>query len=632
MKEKKGKGKEKARMTVSILIVAMIVLSASIALVSQSLAASSPTEVRTLSLSANPPTVTPGNVSEIVAKVREDGSPVPEGINVTFETDFGILTESRGNTYTAATNERGIAIAHFVADVSGTANITATEPTGASDMTKVVVAPLLPRTVDVWAEPSRIAPGDVSAIFAKVMEDGSAMENVSVDFETDFGIFRESRSNTYTAATNERGIAIAHFAADESGTANITATEPTGVSNTIVVIIEVVPLPDLIVTEIKPNCDNIFANESNNITATIKNNGTADADAFNVSIAADGFSEKVSVGGLAAGATTTVYAIDTSIRYAGGTVTITVTADCDGAIVESDETNNATSIVDIEVKNNGYKGKRYTGGDDITTWKTFDLKGDLLYSLGDSYYLSGATNWTTYIVNWTASDLPVPGTATIKEARLYVIYTWDKAGVMPDNVNMSFNGVTQTRDAHYSDRKGYSSYDYPYGMLAYNITADFNTSGNIAVLTNSHTGGGNVSMRGMLLVAVYADDSESQRQIFVNEEFDLLHGGSSQCTTPEEATAYAPITGPTIDIANVTSAKLITVAPGASGPEGDLIFNGQTWTDVWNFTTAAEIGIDECDVTAYLQATGNEAGFRSDGDYGGEQCDTGGGTGITKEW
>ena len=381
--------------------------------------------------------------------------------------------------------------------------------------------------------------------------------------------------------------------------------------------------PDLIISEIKPNCGYLFANESNNISATVKNNGTEDAGAFNVSIVADGFSEKVSVSGLAAGVATTVYAIDTTNRNAGATVTITVTADCDGVITESNETNNTTSIVDIEVYNNGYKGKRYTGGEDITTWKTFELNGSVLYSLGDSYYLGGYSGWPTanYTANWTASDLLVPDTATVEEARLYVPYCFDYQGDMPDNVSLKFNGNAQTKEKHYTDRKSHGSWDYPYGMLVYNVTDDFDTSGNIANLTNLNPECGEqrtVSIRGMLLVVVYADESEPKRKIIINEEFDLLYGGSGKCTTPEEATAYAPFAGAIEDIVN-KSARLITVAPGADPDEGDLIFNGHVWNDVWNFvgtgSPTPQIGIDDRDVTTYLQGENNEADFRSDGDY-----------------
>ncbi|MFZ2070757.1 MAG: DUF3344 domain-containing protein, partial [Halobacteriota archaeon] len=376
-------------------------------------------------------------------------------------------------------------------------------------------------------------------------------------------------------------------------------------------------LPDLVVDSITPNCGGyLFANESNEICAKIKNSGVDAAGAFHVSFVAGAFSEQVQVtGGLAAGANTTVCVTDPTLRNAGDSVAITVTADCNGAINESNETNNASSVAKTVV-NNGYKGKRYTSGNDITTWKTLELQGDLLYSTGDSIYLSGSsTPWTTYTANWTASDLLVPGTATVKEARLYVIYNWDKVQGMPNNVSMSFNSVPQTRDAFYTDRKGYATSDYPYGMLTYNVTAAFSTAGNTAILTNLNPTAGNPSLRGMLLVVIYEDANEPRRQIFINEEFDLLYGGTSACTTPEEATAWAPITGPAIDLPWLANATLITVAPGAGPAEGDLIFNEQNWTDVWNYADDSQIGIDERDVKPYLEETGNLAGFQSSADY-----------------
>ena len=376
--------------------------------------------------------------------------------------------------------------------------------------------------------------------------------------------------------------------------------------------------PDLIVSEITPNCGGyLFASESNEICAKIENIGEGDAGAFNVSFDIDGFSTEVRIAGLAAGADTTVCINDTTIRTAGDLVTITVTADCNYEFDESDETNNELTL-DTTVVNNGYKGKRYTGGEDINTWDTFELNGNLIYSLGDSYYLSSYSypDWTEYNAGWDAIELPIPGTATIETARLFVPYTWDKTGGIDTYVAMSFNDNLQTLDVHYSDEKGWGT-SYPYGMLVYDVTADFDTSGNIANLTNSCPGGDNVSMRGMLLVVVYADDSEPERTIIMNEEFDLLYGGAAQCTTPEEATAYAPFGS--IDTTEIEKATLITVAPGAGPNEGDLSFNTNMWYGVWNFvgtgTPTPQIGIAETDVTSYLQAADNEANFRSSVDY-----------------
>ncbi|PXF51105.1 MAG: hypothetical protein C4B55_01430 [Candidatus Methanophagaceae archaeon] len=377
--------------------------------------------------------------------------------------------------------------------------------------------------------------------------------------------------------------------------------------------------PDLTVTvsDGSLNCGFLFGNESNEVCVTVENIGTDRTDAFNLSFDMNGFSteERVAGGLVAGGNATTVCVADPTLRSAGDSVTVRVVADCNGEITESNETNNAASLT-TTVVNNGYKGKRYTGGEDIASWKKFELKGNLLYSVGDSFYLSSSTqkHWATYTANWTTGDLPVPETATVREARLYVPYTWDKAGVMPDEVSLTFNGVAQTLDAHYTDRKGYGSYDYPYGALAYNVTSGFDLDvRNTAVLTNTHPGGGNVSIRGMLLTVIYADESEPLREIFVNEEFDLLYGGASKCTTPEEATAYAPFG--TANTEDVFSATLITVAPGAGPSEGELTFNGQKWTDVWSFAGATQIGIDKREVTAFLQAAENEAGFQSSADY-----------------
>jgi subtilase family serine protease len=103
--------------------------------------------------------------------------------------------------------------------------------------------------------------------------------------------------------------------------------------------------PDLTVIEITPNFGLLYANASNEICATVKNLGGADASAFNVSFVVDGFSDEVRIAGLMAGAETPVCVTDPTWRNAGAVVTITVTTDSGGEISESNETNNATSMV-----------------------------------------------------------------------------------------------------------------------------------------------------------------------------------------------------------------------------------------------------------------------------------------------
>jgi hypothetical protein len=377
--------------------------------------------------------------------------------------------------------------------------------------------------------------------------------------------------------------------------------------------------PDLVVKSITPNCGELFGNESNVIEAEIENIGNTTANASHANfVLSDGYTENVSVPPLDAGNSTIVAIIDSTIRTAGAAVNITVIADCDGAIAESNETNNA-SFHTAMVVNNGYKGKRYTGGNDLDMLQVHTLKGDIIYSTGDSYYLSSYSypSWTHYTAHWNASDSPVPNSASVEEARLYVYYTWDTKGVIPDNISLTFNGYPETPEAVYSDRKGYGSYNYPSGMVAYNVTSNFNKSGNTAILTNSYPGGGSVSMQGMLLIVIYAESSEPKRTIWINEECDLLSAKSSYCTTPEEATAYAPFDG-TIDLAKIERAKLITVAPSADkgGDMNRLYFNDHVWNGTWDHYIGnnTNLGLNETEVTADLNSSNNLAKLQDNGD------------------
>jgi len=89
----------------------------------------------------------------------------------------------------------------------------------------------------------------------------------------------------------------------------------------------------------------VFANQSNEICATVRNTGTAAAGAFTVAFSVDGFDTEVRIGGgLVAGGETAVCVNDPTLRSKDASVTIEVTADSEAEIDESDETNNALSL------------------------------------------------------------------------------------------------------------------------------------------------------------------------------------------------------------------------------------------------------------------------------------------------
>ena len=424
-------------------------------------------------------------------------------------------------------------------------------------------------------------------------------------------------SGNYTVQVTVSGYVSEYYdnVTDPANATNVTVNAPDNTPGINFTLMEVEYIPDLIVESIAPNCGYLFANESNDVCAKIENIGGEIATAFNVSfVLSDGYSGVVEVSALAGGANTTVCITDPTLRNASDTVTITVIADCDGEISESDETNNVT-VQPETVVNNGYKGKRYTGGDDLEIIQTHTINGNLTYSVGDSYYLSNP-DWTQYTANWTKNDLPIPDDANIEKARLYVYYIWDMVGA---NFNLTFNDHVHTMSdcIHYTDRKGYGSFDYPSGMLAYNVAEYFNESGNTAILDNLCPGGGNVSIQGMLLVVLYEHADEPQRIIWINEECDLLWANDACCVNSTEATAFALFAG-TIETGSVANASLITVAPSASKGAGNnsLYFNDHLWAGAWdNFVGDTELGIAETDVILYLNTTDNLAKFQDNGDY-----------------
>ncbi|MBN1193797.1 MAG: DUF3344 domain-containing protein [Methanomicrobiaceae archaeon] len=404
---------------------------------------------------------------------------------------------------------------------------------------------------------------------------------------------------------------------------SLTATNPGGSDDDIredYITVTALSDCDFTVTLVNPDTGNVFAREPNRVRVTVKNNGPDTSPTTEVRLTStDGVDIRAAVPSLDAAATETVYVIDPTIRTGeGGTVTYSATADPDDIVPETDETNNHKASTTKTVKFNGYKGKRYWDNNDVTTQRTFDLRGGLLHSSGDSTYQTGGLSgggWSSCTVTWTGDDLPLPAGASVREARLYVPYTWDNSGEMPDRFDLTFNGNVLTPGHHYEDRKNFAGYaNHDYGLMTYDVSSFFNPAENTALLSkdDAYT---NVALYGLTLAVIYEDATETRKQIFLNEEFDILGADETgYATTPEEATAYVPFSGMAIVPADVSYAYLTTFVPSGNGPEGDLLFNGATLaTSVWDFGSLSgpQVAVDSRDVTAYLQATGNEAGIRS---------------------
>ncbi len=384
---------------------------------------------------------------------------------------------------------------------------------------------------------------------------------------------------------------------DISDTAIIFLTEPGG-------------KPDLKVTELRANCGELFANASNIINATIDNIGTNASGAFNVSFDTGSFSKEVRVNDLAVNGTTIVSVTDPTQRHAGESVTISVTVDCDSE--ETTEDNNAISIVK-EVVNNGYKGKSVAGLPSLVLLEHQKIRGNLVYTVGNSSKVElEPANTTT-----TGFNITIPDSASLKTARLYVYwydsYSSTEHGDADLTVVIEGHSFT-TPDAMYTDEKGFGSYNYPKGTYVYDVSSAISGTGTYAAVMENGADNTSTVLTGQMLLVVYEEGSEPEREYWITEGCDLLMANSKYCVSPGEAIANVTLEG---EIANATnkSARLITVVAQGNEQGTDLTFNEQVWEDVWqDYAGNSKLCIDDRSVTP--AASDNVVGFRDTGTMG----------------
>jgi|LAHT01.1.fsa_nt_gb PKD repeat protein len=394
----------------------------------------------------------------------------------------------------------------------------------------------------------------------------------------------------------------------------LTASNPAGsttLTKSSYITVTAAANPDLTITDIRPVASTPFARETNTVKITVKNIGGSASPATTLNlVASDGFTATgVAVPALASNGETEISIVDTTVRdLAGGSLTYTGTVDPDNLVTESNEANNVAPFT-YTVAYNGYKGKRYwEGGSDITTKLTYDLNGDIVYFTQPESAYRGV-GWTTRTETWTAANLPIPAGATVEKAWLLFSYNWDQTPGGYPNLVTTFNGNPISLGTPYRDWSNFGGYaDYEYGLYpAYDVTSIFNVNGDNTLVTTPGTGNANALYPSTIAV-IYSDASKTRKQIFINEEIDLL--GVSQTsygTTLEEATAYAHFTDMTIDIGSIQSAYWHSFATNAGPAEGNIFFNGNSLgTNVFTGSPSTA-GAKVFDVKSYLTANDNEA-------------------------
>ena len=382
--------------------------------------------------------------------------------------------------------------------------------------------------------------------------------------------------------------------------------------------------PDLTITEIKVP-DRVFAETNNTIEVVVRNQGDYDiTNAFNLELSVGSILlGSVRIPDLGAGESETVQFIwnpDETIEY-----TLRAMVDVNSVIDEADETNNeAVSVVTVG------ESMGYYGDDSIETFKHGTINGSIVYTLGNSSYADpGELNRLSgddecgYVVGY---NLTLPSNATVRNARLYVYWTWGTDGSEGKDAQMNVtfgNNVDMPADEKYTDRKGYDPYNYPSGTYCYNVT-DYIEDGNgsmvnyTTIVRNTGEGYAKFAIYGTNLLVVYEDSKEPEIEYWINEGCDILHSfdddDDDYDITPEDATTKISFPG-VIDLAKVRQGTLITFVTDGTVGGDELRFNTETWDDVYE-DASQSITIDERHVTDYLNTSGNYAQIREINEQG----------------
>jgi hypothetical protein len=290
----------------------------------------------------------------------------------------------------------------------------------------------------------------------------------------------------------------------------------------------------------------------------------------------------------------------------------------------------------------------YAGDKPLNTISHDEIRGDVLFTLGDSEYSGGIKHNETYTVNF---DVSVLSAKEVKFARLYVYWVWSKrenVGVYP-KMGVSAEKEVLSLVTTYTDTKGFvGSYDYFSGVNVYNCNlnmAKTNQDSYSVTIKNVDANGSTFSVQGIGLLAIYEcpeDDLDCPYiEYWVNEGCDMIY--AEYGITPEMATSKIYFDG-AVDVKTVRKACLITVVPsGGYGSGGEtahnrLYFNeesgwlsklpflkqlvrllfgygGGAWSNVYIANDAVQIGVDQRDVTDYLKASNNFAAIQDNHDY-----------------
>ena len=336
-----------------------------------------------------------------------------------------------------------------------------------------------------------------------------------------------------------------------------------------------------------------YAGTNNAITVTIE---AIKAGKFNATLLADGVAVNKTEVDLVAG-TTKFVIIDPTIRAVDESTVNGAANKKVNYTLQLSSGKNATIVIPVLYNGNLGKDLAYPAGG-MESFLNITINGDIVIDVKDvsSYLGSGAKNRTDV---WTVS---LDSKSNVVKSYIYVPYNWFNGKKYTEDVtmfNVTFNGAAITPVAWYRDQSNLGGYGmYGYGVLVYDVTNLTKSGENSFVLIKKYDDTPAV-YPSVLMYMYNTTGSAVIKNVYISNGADLL-AGTSNNVAKRPVKADSTIGG--VKIAD--TAQLYIFAASAQKGEGSIVFNGQTYENVWNGTSSTT-DLYTIDITGSVKGSNN---------------------------
>ena len=235
-----------------------------------------------------------------------------------------------------------------------------------------------------------------------------------------------------------------------------------------------------------------------------------------------------------------------------------------------------TYSVRLPILYNGYLGKglSYPGNAYESVYDGI-ITGDIVIDVKEGYL--EFTNLTKTDV-W---NVALPSNSNFVKAWIYVpYYMFDPTFNIKEDENIfltTFNNVTVKPAAIYRDQTNMGVYgSYGFGLVVYDVSTLISKGSNSFYLNKVN---GTSTVCPSTLVYLYDTvGSKTTKHVYISNDVDLLATIAFN-TTGKTIQSDSTIS---VDVGDVTNAKLHVFATSAQKGDSNVIFNGKNYGDVWN--------------------------------------------------